>query len=267
MTTHLTARLAWHDDGWNGRVCGKPACNTYCVGSHSFPGDVIFRERELSTEIKNAGKRVAQLSGADLPPCIYSVNAFGDKSIKGYSNPPDFFRGGATRTEWNIEPATVCVWPYEAMYSDDVYNESGRLDNDRRAANAEEFFKDIEKNKSLIFYYANYSNPFSEEESPRYALIGISRVKEVGPRLSYENVNDYVRQNYAGGMISARSARPKVTEHPLQCSRPRAKLLIESVQSSMNGRSNALPPRPSIRSWLKADGSMTTSHKNVRAES
>lgn len=20
MTTHLTARIAWHDDGWNGRV-------------------------------------------------------------------------------------------------------------------------------------------------------------------------------------------------------------------------------------------------------
>jgi hypothetical protein len=35
MTQHLTARLAWHDDGWNGHVCRNPAANTYCVGHYS----------------------------------------------------------------------------------------------------------------------------------------------------------------------------------------------------------------------------------------
>ena len=35
-----------------------------------------------------------------------------------------------------------------------------------------------------------YSNPFSEEESPRYALIGVSRVKKVGDRLTYDESND-----------------------------------------------------------------------------
>ena len=40
---HLTARLAWHDNGWNGTICERPECNTYCVGSQSFPGDVIAR--------------------------------------------------------------------------------------------------------------------------------------------------------------------------------------------------------------------------------
>lgn len=37
MTTHITARIAWHDDGWNGRVCAKPEQNTYCVGLRSYP--------------------------------------------------------------------------------------------------------------------------------------------------------------------------------------------------------------------------------------
>jgi exodeoxyribonuclease V alpha subunit len=205
MTSHLTARLAWHDDGWDGYVCRKPECNTYCIGAQSFPGDVVFRERKLAIEKKNAGKRIAQLTGADLPPCIYSANAFGEETIKGYSNPPDFFRGGAKRTEWDIAPSTVCVWPYEAMYGEDVYDEAGKLDNDRRSANANEFFANIEKDKSLIFYYANYSNPFSEEDSPRYVLIGVSRVKDVGVRLTYDEANDYIRQHYAGGMIWARN--------------------------------------------------------------
>jgi exodeoxyribonuclease V alpha subunit len=166
MTVHLTARLAWHDDGWNGRICERPECNTYCVGSHSFPGDVVARERNLAAEQANAGRPVAELAGADLPPCVYSVNAFGPDLISGYSNPPDFFRGGARRTEWDIPQSTVCVWPYEAMYSDDVYEEGGRLDNDRRSAFADAFFAEIENNKSLIFYYSNYSNSVLRRGKP-----------------------------------------------------------------------------------------------------
>ena len=127
MTVHLTARLAWHDDGWNGRICEKPDCNTYCVGMHSFPGDVVARERNLALETENAGAPIAKLSGAQIPPCIYSVNAFGSDPIRGYSNPPDFFNGGAVRTEWDIPEATACVWPYEAMYGDDVYDEGRYL--------------------------------------------------------------------------------------------------------------------------------------------
>ncbi|MGY0834219.1 AAA family ATPase [Azospirillum argentinense] len=205
MTIHLTARLAWHDDGWNGRICSRPECNTYCVGSHSYPGDVISRERKLATETAHAGKPVARLSGADLPPCIYSLNAFGADPIRGYSNPPEFFRGGARRTEWDIPPSTVCVWPYEAMYSDDVYNDAGFLDNDVRSERADAFFSKVEDGKSLIFYYANYSNPFSEEDNPRYVILGVSRVKRVGDRLNYDDANEHIRARYAGGMIWARN--------------------------------------------------------------
>ena len=205
MTVHLTARLAWHDDGWDGRICERPDCNTYCVGRHSFPGDVVARERDIEREIANAGKPVAKLDSGELPPCIYSINAFGPQAIRGYSNPPEFFGAGAKRTEWDIPEATVCVWPYEAMYGEDVYSEGGNLDNDRRSANADEFFDTIEAGKSLIFYYANYSNPFSEEESPHYALIGVSRVKKIGARLTYDESSDYIRDRFAGGMIWARN--------------------------------------------------------------
>ncbi len=204
MTVHLTARIAWHDDGWNGRICERPDCNTYCVGRQSFPGDVVARERDLEREKANAGEPVAKLDSRDIPPCIYSINAFGAQTLRGYSNPPDFFHGGANRTEWDIPEATVCVWPYEAMYGENVYNE-GRTDNDQRSANVDEFFANIEVGKSLIFYYANYSNPFSEEENPRYALIGVSRVKKVGDRLTYDESTASIRERFADGMIWARN--------------------------------------------------------------
>ncbi|CAN0307204.1 unnamed protein product, partial [Chrysoparadoxa australica] len=105
-TIDWTARLAWHDDGWNGRICEQPDCKTYCVGRHFFPGDVVARERDLDKVMAQVGKPLANLPSADLPPCIYSVNAFGPEPIRGCSNPPDFFRDGAQRTEWDIPEAT-----------------------------------------------------------------------------------------------------------------------------------------------------------------
>jgi len=61
------------------------------------------------------------------------------------------------------------------MYGSDV-RVGGGFDNDKRLAKAREYFSAIEPGKSLIFYYANYSNPFSEDESKRYVLVGLSRV-------------------------------------------------------------------------------------------
>ena len=104
-----------------------------------------------------------------------------------------------------MSPATVCVWPYECMYKDNVYDERGIIDNDQRSKNVDEFFSELEKDKSLIFYYANYSNPFSEEESLRYVLVGVSRVKKIGNRLIYDEADENIKKRYAGGMIWARN--------------------------------------------------------------
>ena len=197
--------MAWHDNGWDGRVCENPDCNSYCIGRHSYPGDVIAHERDLDAERKNAGIPIKKLPSSELPPCGYSVNAFGPDPIKSYSNPPNFFRDGAKRTVWKVPPATVCVWPYECMYSDDIYDDAGRFDNNKRSDNAEEFFSKLEKDKSLIFYYANYSNPFSEEESSRYVLVGVSRIKDIGDRLVYDEATEYIRERYADGIIWARN--------------------------------------------------------------
>ena len=213
---HLTARLAWHDNGWNGAICRQPGCNVYCVGKQSYPGDLIAQQRDTGREIQNAGRSLAALAGDDLPPCIYSVNAFGNDTIMGFSNPPDFMRDGADRAEWEMPPATICVWPYEEVYSDDIKDGQGRYDNEARAEKVERFLADITVGESLIFYYANYSNPFSEEERPQYALVGASRVREIGPPLHYPNTNDYVRQRFAGGLVWARNVSSHYPEQGIR---------------------------------------------------
>lgn len=204
MPTHITARLAWHNDGWNGAICKAPERNTYCVGCKSFPGDVILRERDLEIERRLAGRPGNKLDGY-VPPCCYSYNAFGVDEAPSASNPPDFFYGKASRHEWTLSPATVCAWPYEAMYTEEV-KAGGYLDNDKRRALTLEFFEPIEKDcgSNLVFYYANYSNPLSEDEAQRYVLIGVSRIVRVGKELFYENPAEEIIERYAGGMIWAR---------------------------------------------------------------
>jgi len=194
-------------DGWNGHICKDPASNTYCVGCHSYPGEMIRERRDLAWEQTNAGKAVADLDTP--PPCMYSVNAFGAKSLTVFSDPPDFFpTGGASRRTWEIPPATVCIWPYEEMYGEKV-QQGGRFDNDERFTRAEAYFRQVERDTSLIFYYANYSNPFSEDEEPRYALVGISRVKFLGETEYYEGLSAEAKEQFGGGFIWQRS----VTSH------------------------------------------------------
>lgn len=197
MTTHLSARMAWHMDGWNGHICQKPAFNHYCIGPHSYPGQKIRENRDLDTEQVFAGKSCAEIDR--IPPCIYSINAFGSQQLTAYDDPPNFFRSGA-RTMWNLPPATVCVWPYEAMYDEEAKTE-GYVDNAKRLQLAKQFFGAIEPTKSLIFHYANYSNPLSSDETRRYVVIGISRIKKLGEIRYYEGTDEETKKRYAGGFI------------------------------------------------------------------
>src|SRR5580765_5921938 len=139
MSVHMSARLAWHMDGWNGHVCKNPAGNTYCVGAHSYPGEMVAERRELKVEQENAGKCCTKVKGY-IPACVYGINAFGGKKIQAYAEPPDFFNDSTTRAVWELAPSTVCIWPYEQMYGDDVKQEGGKYDYALRLKNAKEYF-------------------------------------------------------------------------------------------------------------------------------
>jgi hypothetical protein len=103
-----------------------------------------------------------------------------------------------------LPPATICTWPYEVMYGEDVRRNDStgqKYDNDRRFENVKAYFSQIEEGKSLLFYYANYSNPYSDEDNNRYILIGIGRLKKKGKFHCYNNVSDRIKQRYANGLV------------------------------------------------------------------
>ncbi|KSV16608.1 exonuclease [Dehalococcoides mccartyi] len=202
---HITVRLAWHNNGWNGHICSDPEKNTYCIGRNSYPGDLIKGQRNLEWEMDKTvkGKPCSSLSSG-IPACGFSINAFGSQNMKAVSYPPEWFRDDSQPAYMDIPPATICTWYYEGMYGEDVKREPGRgqkYDYDIRLQNAKDYFNQLEEGKSLLFYYANYSNPFSENDSPKYVIVGVSRLKKVGEIRYYDNVSETNKKKYAGGFV------------------------------------------------------------------
>lgn len=206
MATNITVRLPWHMNGWNGTVCKDPKGNTYCSGKFSYPGDVIATTKDEDYEAGCAGKHCGKLDVP--PPCALSCNAFGSEPIRCRLEPPTWFNGA--QGVWaDVPPYTVNVWPYEQMYSEEVMASAatGRsYNNDTRRKLAKKFFDQLTPNESILVYYANYSNPFSDEEKQRYIVVGIARLSQpVGREMFYENVSEENRRDYADGLVWQRS--------------------------------------------------------------
>lgn len=202
MAMHMSLRLAWHSDGWNGHICKKPCENVYCVGQHSYPGEMIAEQRDLDFETAHAGEPCGQ--HPCKVACALSANAFGKETVQVKVEPPSWWEEkDADATILTLPPYTACTWCYEAMYKNDVFSsvKGKTYDYNKRQRNAEAYFSQFEEGKSLVFYYAGYSNPFSENEEDNYVIVGASRIKKIDDFHYYENTTDQIKKDYAGGVI------------------------------------------------------------------
>jgi len=206
MAMNITVRLPWHMNGWNGHVCADPRANTYCSGRHSYPGDYIAGAKNEIYELTVAGQNCGKLEVP--PPCSLSCNAFGSETIRCFHKPPEWFEG-ASGIWADVPPYSINIWPYEQMYTDEVKIGAppGRTyNNDKRRKEANDFFSKLVPDESLLVYYANYSNPFSDEEKQRYIVIGIARLgHSAGTEMFYDNVSEELAKIRAGGLVWQRT--------------------------------------------------------------
>jgi ATP-dependent exoDNAse (exonuclease V) alpha subunit len=68
---HLSLRVPWHDNGWNGTVCKKPTCNSFCAEL-----DRIAGEKQAAGEELLAGQHFSILKHEEQPPCRAESVAF-----------------------------------------------------------------------------------------------------------------------------------------------------------------------------------------------
>ncbi|MDR7156287.1 hypothetical protein J2W40_003128 [Sphingobium xenophagum] len=175
MTWHITARMAWHDRGWDGRVCDDPAANSYCTGSHSLLSERLAREKRTECE------RPCAALDADLPsyqpPCFWTSSAFSPEPTKVlHRHPFPQYRDEKQISE-TLAANSVYTWPFRLAMTHASQDRHGNYfpDLDARITR---FVGRLSRGRSLVFFYLNYDNPISADDY-KYALVGCARLVDV----------------------------------------------------------------------------------------
>ena len=108
MTTHLSVRLAWHDRGWDGRVCDKPHLNAHCI-VHKY----IRESRDDDMEREAAGMPLADLDGDSMPPCSREPGTYADQGFVITHHDP--LSRGLSAVDETVPPYSTCPAPYRWM--------------------------------------------------------------------------------------------------------------------------------------------------------
>lgn len=174
MTWHITARMAWHDRGWDGRVCDDPAANSYCTGSHSLLSDRLAREKRIDCE------RPCVALDADLPeyqpPCFWTSSAFSPQPTRTLHRHPFSQYRDEKQIDETIPANSLYTWPFRLSMTHASKDRHGQYFPDLEAR-IERFAGRLTTGRSLIFFYLNYDNPVSADDY-KYALVGCARLSD-----------------------------------------------------------------------------------------
>lgn len=179
MTIHISARLVWHDSGWNGRICRDPLSNTACMVH-----DHIRESRDDRFESSNNGLHITQLPQDRQPPCSRDISAFSPEPCKIMHHDPVDWRQ-LPEVEEELPPFSFCTAPYGRMFSEER-GVTWESDPEKQRQRLREYFGCLTE-ESLVFFYTNHGDPLIEEttEGLQRLLIGVARIKEIGNQLYF----------------------------------------------------------------------------------
>jgi len=206
---HLTQRVAWHDRGWDGAICDRPDDNSFCLAL-----DRIRAERDDRAEVVRAGSHWAELPLDELPPCRAEAAAF--MSAREWTRliaHPYQKQKNTQSTHGHLRPTSVEAAPYSTfavpfsslrrnMQSEIAERAAEMLPEDReppfptnwvfgsrrQEALLERFFRLLEKDTSLAFFYTKEGQPV--DEAINRLVVGVGRVTKIGPQLYYDGPSD-----------------------------------------------------------------------------
>jgi len=167
---HVTFRVAWHDNKWNGHVCKDPEGNIHCSGYNSLLSDRLRRNKNehIAEEIANKGQRVTD---GYLPPCFWSLNLFGDQPMTARHINPALP---------NLEPIVEALpahsmysWPFAVSFTRTQAEvaTSGAYPQNLENVRIPLYRARIHDNESVAFFYAKFSNPLTEDDQ-QYLVVG-----------------------------------------------------------------------------------------------
>jgi exodeoxyribonuclease V alpha subunit len=209
---HLTARMAWHNNNWNGHICKDPESNTYCIGVHSLLSGRIEKNRDLDFEKGKLGYPLSRLEKDQIPPCYWSINAFGEETFKidqGHA-----FKDIKEKIPETVGPYSFYTWPFRLSFnhSKSKKHKEGNYPPDLEKR-IENFTKKFSPKKSVVFFYANYDNPVSADEM-QYLLLGCSVIASQPKRTWFPFSEEFMEEWKQSGKKKGEKKANKMKNFP-----------------------------------------------------
>ena len=208
---HLSVRVPWHDNGWNGTVCVDPENNVACLKLLR-----IAEKKDEASEASLAGCHFKDLSPEEVPPCLMERVAFMSphgllrRHIHPYRKDDNGPHAHFKPTPLNYPSYSVPGLPFRWMLkksfsgngaaglrehypldevSEDLEPDLGFKtdwwqDYRNQTALLETFWAHVKEEVSLVFFYAKQV-PLVEDMPGRRILVGVGRVKSVRSLTEY----------------------------------------------------------------------------------
>ncbi len=220
---HLSIRVPWHDNKWNGSVCSNPKANGACL---VLKNCALHRDDEH--EQKLSGKLLKDIDEDDFPVCIGERGTYmAPFAISKILSHP--YVESSPTTHGHLKPTRVlypqfsaAAVPYHWMLKGNAKDKASLFDLDydehrepslqwankghdnwvqeitNQKALLNCFFEHFEEETSLVFFYAKQV-PFVDE--PVRVLAGVGRIKKIIPSDAYEGSNNHFGAAYWEHMI------------------------------------------------------------------
>ena len=208
---HISIRVPWHDNGWNGTVCCGPKLNTACLKLKN-----IAENKNDEAEAKVAGESLKDLPEAAFPPCVteratfmadFAFERTHTHPFSVYSDSHAHFEPTVLRYHaysaagvpfrWMMRPfvfgdpkegtrGLVEDYPLEAVTEanePDLRIKHWFHDHRNQRALFETFWAHVRPQESLVFFYAK-EVPLVEDTGRR-VIVGVGRVTKLGTNGEY----------------------------------------------------------------------------------
>lgn len=211
---HLSARVPWHDNKWDGSVCKTPEDNSFC---RVLPN--IDLSKDTKQECRYCNQRFEDIQFQ--PPCIGEKGGFLSPTESRRTLIHKYKQNGNSNFQefrditFTHKPFSINAVPFRWMLKDNKSNESEmaqrydieydtdkeeKVNNmlgfrpnwvqhrDNQLSLLDSFFSCLEPNKSLVFFYAKHT-PLSETNQK--VLIGAAYIKHIGEIMDFEYPPNY----------------------------------------------------------------------------
>lgn len=204
MAQHISIRVTWSDNKWNGKVCKNPCNNTSCLALKN-----IQKNKNEEEEEKYANAEIDKID-YELPCLDEGISFMSPTPLTRQTIHP--YANGRNDTHNHFRPTTLeypayslTAIPYFWLMKDEIkkkkeiynvqYDEKNEPElkwkkqpmwvQDARNHRAifDYFYKDVKKDKSLCLIYAKQV-PFTDEN--KRVIIGIGTVKDIIPAKEHE---------------------------------------------------------------------------------